>query len=286
MGRADGDGHRLRDRPDRHARAARPGGAPRLPDRRGDHRRHRGHTGGGGVLHGRPALAVPGRRPDPAGAAGPASAHGGLQGRALHGARRGAVGLPARGRSARDHGRGAGGRLHPDAPAAGLQRPRRPGRHHPGHRGAARPRPAPHRPVGDRAPDAGADPRPAGIAGRPGASPGQPALGLPDPADLRPGQRRHPSEPGPVARTRPAGGRHCGGPDPGKPIGFLAATALAVRLGLAEKPGAYSWRQLAGAGALAGIGFTMSLFIAASRSPRSTWRPRRSRCSPPRCCRR
>ena len=28
------------------------------------------------------------------------------------------------------------------------------------------------------------------------------------------------------------------------------------------KPDAYSWRQLAGAGALAGIGFTMSLFIA------------------------
>jgi NhaA family Na+:H+ antiporter len=48
----------------------------------------------------------------------------------------------------------------------------------------------------------------------------------------------------------------------GKPAGFLGATALAVRLGLAEKPSAYSWRQLGGAGALAGIGFTMSLFIA------------------------
>ena len=42
----------------------------------------------------------------------------------------------------------------------------------------------------------------------------------------------------------------------------VAASALAVRLGVAEKPPAYSWRQLAGAGALAGIGFTMSLFIA------------------------
>jgi NhaA family Na+:H+ antiporter len=31
---------------------------------------------------------------------------------------------------------------------------------------------------------------------------------------------------------------------------------------LAVKPKAYSWAQLAGAGALAGIGFTMSLFIA------------------------
>jgi NhaA family Na+:H+ antiporter len=48
----------------------------------------------------------------------------------------------------------------------------------------------------------------------------------------------------------------------GKPVGFLLASALAVRLGLAVKPEAYSWRQLAGAGALAGIGFTMSLFIA------------------------
>jgi Na+:H+ antiporter, NhaA family len=48
----------------------------------------------------------------------------------------------------------------------------------------------------------------------------------------------------------------------GKPLGLLAASALAVRLGVAVKPDAYSWRQLAGAGALAGIGFTMSLFIA------------------------
>jgi NhaA family Na+:H+ antiporter len=48
----------------------------------------------------------------------------------------------------------------------------------------------------------------------------------------------------------------------GKPAGFLLATWLAVKLGIAEKPAAYSWRQLAGAGALGGIGFTMSLFIA------------------------
>lgn len=53
----------------------------------------------------------------------------------------------------------------------------------------------------------------------------------------------------------------------GKPAGFLFASWLAVRLGLAEKPGAYSWRQLAGAGALAGIGFTMSLFIAGQAFP-------------------
>lgn len=53
----------------------------------------------------------------------------------------------------------------------------------------------------------------------------------------------------------------------GKPLGFVAASALAVRLALAEKSAAYSWRQLAGAGALAGIGFTMSLFIAGQAFP-------------------
>lgn len=53
----------------------------------------------------------------------------------------------------------------------------------------------------------------------------------------------------------------------GKPLGLIAASALAVRTGLAEKPDAYSWRQLAGAGALAGIGFTMSLFIAGQAFP-------------------
>jgi NhaA family Na+:H+ antiporter len=53
----------------------------------------------------------------------------------------------------------------------------------------------------------------------------------------------------------------------GKPAGFLLASWLAVGLGVAEKPAAYSWRQLAGAGALAGIGFTMSLFIASQAFP-------------------
>jgi len=53
----------------------------------------------------------------------------------------------------------------------------------------------------------------------------------------------------------------------GKPLGFILVSALAVRLRLAQKPDAYSWRQLAGAGALAGIGFTMSLFIAGQAFP-------------------
>jgi len=53
----------------------------------------------------------------------------------------------------------------------------------------------------------------------------------------------------------------------GKPVGLVLASALAVWLGLAIKPSAYTWRQLAGAGALAGIGFTMSLFIAGQSFP-------------------
>jgi Na+:H+ antiporter, NhaA family len=41
-------------------------------------------------------------------------------------------------------------------------------------------------------------------------------------------------------------------------------------MGVAAKPQAYSWRQLAGAGTLAGIGFTMSLFIASQAFPTET----------------
>jgi NhaA family Na+:H+ antiporter len=53
----------------------------------------------------------------------------------------------------------------------------------------------------------------------------------------------------------------------GKPLGIVAAAWIAVRIGIAAKPDSYSWRQLLGAGALAGIGFTMSLFIAAQAFP-------------------
>ncbi|MEX2124560.1 MAG: Na+/H+ antiporter NhaA [Woeseia sp.] len=53
----------------------------------------------------------------------------------------------------------------------------------------------------------------------------------------------------------------------GKPVGMVLICLLAVWLGIAVKPREYSWRQLAGAGALAGIGFTMSLFIAAQAFP-------------------
>jgi NhaA family Na+:H+ antiporter len=56
----------------------------------------------------------------------------------------------------------------------------------------------------------------------------------------------------------------------GKPIGIVMVTRLAVLSGMAVKPEAYSWRQLSGAGALAGIGFTMSLFIAGQAFPSPT----------------
>jgi NhaA family Na+:H+ antiporter len=48
----------------------------------------------------------------------------------------------------------------------------------------------------------------------------------------------------------------------GKPLGITAASWLAVRSGLAALPTGVRWRQLAGAGAVAGIGFTVSLFVA------------------------
>lgn len=48
----------------------------------------------------------------------------------------------------------------------------------------------------------------------------------------------------------------------GKPIGIFAASLLAVRTGIAVLPEGVRWPHVAGAGALAGIGFTVSLFIA------------------------
>jgi Na+:H+ antiporter, NhaA family len=53
----------------------------------------------------------------------------------------------------------------------------------------------------------------------------------------------------------------------GKPVGIVAAAFLAVRAGVATKPDSYTWRQLCGAGALGGIGFTMSVFIAGVAFP-------------------
>jgi NhaA family Na+:H+ antiporter len=48
----------------------------------------------------------------------------------------------------------------------------------------------------------------------------------------------------------------------GKPIGVLTFSWLAVRSGVATRPSDLSWGLVAGGGLLAGIGFTMALFIA------------------------
>jgi NhaA family Na+:H+ antiporter len=56
----------------------------------------------------------------------------------------------------------------------------------------------------------------------------------------------------------------------GKPAGIIGGAWLAVKGGFATKPAVYTWRQLLGAGALGGIGFTMSLFIAGRAFPDAT----------------
>jgi Na+:H+ antiporter, NhaA family len=63
----------------------------------------------------------------------------------------------------------------------------------------------------------------------------------------------------------------------GKPIGLLGAVWLSIRLGIADLPQGVTRRHMAGVGVLAGIGFTMSLFVASSRlrhrkfSQRQSW---------------
>jgi NhaA family Na+:H+ antiporter len=47
----------------------------------------------------------------------------------------------------------------------------------------------------------------------------------------------------------------------GKPVGICVACWLAVRFGWAALPSDLSWKHIVGAGLLAGIGFTMSIFI-------------------------
>jgi NhaA family Na+:H+ antiporter len=48
----------------------------------------------------------------------------------------------------------------------------------------------------------------------------------------------------------------------GKPLGITLVAWVAVRLGLAERPEGASWLAIHAVSWLAGIGFTMSLFIA------------------------
>ena len=49
----------------------------------------------------------------------------------------------------------------------------------------------------------------------------------------------------------------------GKPIGIVLFSFLATRLKIAALPDRTSWSQMVGVGAIAGIGFTMSIFISA-----------------------
>jgi Na+:H+ antiporter, NhaA family len=56
----------------------------------------------------------------------------------------------------------------------------------------------------------------------------------------------------------------------GKPVGIVFSSWLAVRAGLAALPEGVSWRDLWAVGCLAGIGFTMSLFIAGLAFPHET----------------
>ncbi len=48
----------------------------------------------------------------------------------------------------------------------------------------------------------------------------------------------------------------------GKFVGIIGASALAIRLGIAFRPAQMSWSQMSGAALLAGIGFTVAIFIA------------------------
>jgi NhaA family Na+:H+ antiporter len=47
----------------------------------------------------------------------------------------------------------------------------------------------------------------------------------------------------------------------GKPLGILGASWLAVRTGVARLPAGLSWRHIAGLGTVAGIGFTVAIFV-------------------------
>ena len=53
----------------------------------------------------------------------------------------------------------------------------------------------------------------------------------------------------------------------GKPVGIFLTSYLAVRLGVARLPDGTSWPMVIGLGAVAGIGFTVSIFIAGLSFP-------------------
>jgi NhaA family Na+:H+ antiporter len=62
----------------------------------------------------------------------------------------------------------------------------------------------------------------------------------------------------------------CAGLVLGKPVGVLAFSFLATRLGLAVLPRGVTWPQVTVVGVVAGVGFTMSIFIASLAFPSGT----------------
>ena len=179
-----------------------------------------------------------------------------------------AVGVRLCQRPARDAWRRACSLLFiPTRPPPNLQCLDEPGEQHPCRGGAPRRRSAAARPLAAdaRALDAIHD-RMESPADRLLRHAGA-ALELHRAAAVRAGQRRRRVGDRCVRRTRVADGAIAAGLVIGKPLGLVGASVLAVKLGAAVKPAEYSWRQLAGAGAMAGIGFTMSLFIAGQALP-------------------
>jgi NhaA family Na+:H+ antiporter len=57
----------------------------------------------------------------------------------------------------------------------------------------------------------------------------------------------------------------------GKPVGILLACGLAIRVGAASLPDRVTWGMLAGAACMAGIGFTMALFLNGLAFPASAF---------------
>src|SRR5690606_3357078 len=143
-------------------------------------------------------------------------------------------------------------------------------RRDPDRRGAAPRRAASLRPVGAGAARPRRDPRSAHEPHRARVTHGRAALELRRAAPFRARERGRRADRRCFRRARALMLAIAAGLVIGKPVGFLLLSALAVRLGLAVKPQSYSWRQLAGAGCLAGIGFTMALFIAGQAYPLDT----------------
>ncbi len=57
----------------------------------------------------------------------------------------------------------------------------------------------------------------------------------------------------------------------GKPVGILVFSSIAVMTGVCSLPSGLKWKHIAGAGLLAGIGFTMSIFITLLAFTNAEW---------------